>query len=145
VKALTVCQPYADNIAVGTKWVENRTWCTHYRGLLAIHAGKSSRFLGKGVTRDYPTGAVVAVTEIIACVSIEWLQNQPLETVIPGTDLTVADVLRHDHTEGPWCWILTKTAPLKTIVPCRGRQGLWDWQGGTGCARDWYLKNGRAQ
>jgi len=37
MKALTISQPYASLIVSGKKWVENRTWGTSYRGMLAIH------------------------------------------------------------------------------------------------------------
>lgn len=32
LKALTICQPYAHLIAIGTKRAENRTWDTAHRG-----------------------------------------------------------------------------------------------------------------
>ena len=41
IKALTIKQPWASAIAFGDKRVENRSWPTAYRGLLAIHAGAS--------------------------------------------------------------------------------------------------------
>ncbi len=41
MKALTICQPYAELIMRGVKRVENRTWATRYKGALLIHAGKS--------------------------------------------------------------------------------------------------------
>ena len=45
MKALTICQPYAEMIANHEKPIENRTWPTSYRGPLAIHAGKSRAWL----------------------------------------------------------------------------------------------------
>lgn len=39
MKVLTVRQPWAWAIIHGGKLVENRTWLTHYRGPVAIHAG----------------------------------------------------------------------------------------------------------
>lgn len=38
-KGLTFIQPWASAIAFAGKDIENRTWRTHYRGPLAIHAG----------------------------------------------------------------------------------------------------------
>ncbi len=40
MRALTIRQPWAWAIAVAGKDVENRSWQTSHRGLLAIHAGK---------------------------------------------------------------------------------------------------------
>ncbi len=39
MKALTLTQPYATLVALGTKRIETRSWSTQYRGPLAIHAG----------------------------------------------------------------------------------------------------------
>lgn len=41
--AITVHQPFADDILDGRKTVENRTWSTAYRGPLLIHSGKRSQ------------------------------------------------------------------------------------------------------
>ena len=38
-KALSVRQPYAYLLVAGIKTCENRTWPTHHRGTLVIHAG----------------------------------------------------------------------------------------------------------
>ena len=40
IKALTVCQPYAQFLAIGEKGYETRSWGTNYRGTVFIHAGK---------------------------------------------------------------------------------------------------------
>ena len=46
MKAITIWQPWAELIARGVKLVENRTWRTHYRGPVAIHAGLSNKWFG---------------------------------------------------------------------------------------------------
>lgn len=38
MKALTIWQPWATAIAIGAKRIETRSWETHYRGPIAIHA-----------------------------------------------------------------------------------------------------------
>lgn len=40
MKAITLTQPWATLVAIGAKKIETRSWATHYRGPLAIHAGK---------------------------------------------------------------------------------------------------------
>jgi hypothetical protein len=120
VKALTICQPYAELIARGEKVIENRTWATDYRGPLAIHAGKSREWLDHddhpkanyGIdVKAIPFGAVVAVARLRGCCRIEDL---PLE--LRGTE----------HANGPWCWLLVDVQRIDP-VPYRGAQGLWDW------------------
>lgn len=40
MKTLSIKQPWASLIATGVKDIENRTWQTHYRGRILIHATK---------------------------------------------------------------------------------------------------------
>lgn len=139
MKALTVHQPYASLIARGEKWVENRTWQTSHRGLLAIHAGKGSAYLPKDALRAYPLGAMVAVAKLVACINLKSLKSQPFELRIPNTNLTVGDVVGNEYTEGPWCWILSKAVMMDPPIPCRGAQRLWKCEVGFEAARTWHL------
>lgn len=41
MKTLSIRQPWASLIVAGIKNIENRSWPTHYRGPLLIHAGKA--------------------------------------------------------------------------------------------------------
>lgn len=114
MKALTVCQPFAELIAMREKPIENRDWPTRYRRPLAIHAGKSRQWMENGDEVAYPRmsfGAVVAIATLHDCVTIA---NLP------------PDLRAHEHAKGPWCWILTDVRRLLTPVPWRGAQGLWD-------------------
>ena len=42
MKALSIKQPWASLIALGIKDIENRTWKTHFRGRIFIHATSKS-------------------------------------------------------------------------------------------------------
>lgn len=113
VKALTICQPYAELIAQGVKLVENREWPTHHRGLLAIHSGKSRDWLEEGDEARLPGmvfGAVVAVATLADCV--------------PRSRLP-AHLTDHEHAHGPWCWVLQDIVRLAEPIVVRGAQGLW--------------------
>lgn len=115
MKAITICQPYAELIARGEKLIENRTWPTAYRGPLAIHAGKSRSWLDEDDERRYPGmvyGAVIAVVDLIGC--------RPISRLPP-------ELVAHEHANGPICWILKNVRRIEPF-PCRGRQGLWDVQ-----------------
>lgn len=112
MKAITICQPYAELIASGEKVIENRTWQTFYRGPLAIHAGKSKAWLGED---DDPAafvfGAVVAVVQLTDCVRVDALPSHLRE---------------NEHANGPWCWLLADAKRVKPSDPARGSLGLWD-------------------
>jgi hypothetical protein len=130
VKALTIQQPYASLIADGAKFVENRTWSTSYRGLIGIHASKSSSYISRAELKGYPTGCVVAIARLVACISLDDLKRD--FRTAPGrmiaTGLTVGDIFRHRYTEGPYCWILTEVHRLPEPVPTPGALGLWEWR-----------------
>lgn len=119
VKALTVCQPYAEMLARGpaVKPAENRTWSTSYRGVLWIHAGRSRSWMDYEDETTYPGmvfGAIVAVARLAACLHIDaaWPDEY-------------AHVKVHEETNGPWCWIPADMRRLARPVYCRGAQGLW--------------------
>lgn len=122
MKALTICQPYATMIVRGEKRVENRTWPTTYRGLLYIHAGKSRTWWAEDIDRkrygEVPWGAVVAIAELVDCLSIEAIHAGEHDERYPW-------LAGHTHANGPWCWILDKVNPIGPW-PWRGAQGLFD-------------------
>ena len=118
MKALTICQPYADMIVTGEKVIENRTWPTSVRGRVAIHAGKSRSWLDDGDETSRPTiafGAIVATAEIYDCVRWEELSDE---------------MKGRDDANGPWCFLLRDVIPFDPPIPARGAQGWWDWNNG---------------
>lgn len=133
MKALTICQPYAELFLLEEndprrKRVENRTWYTRYRGLLYIHAGKSRQWLGEvidGIEQSYKLplrsmafGAVVASAELIECLPIRDIQAGKYRAQYPWLE-------EHQHTNGPFCWILEHVTPIGPW-PWRGAQGLFE-------------------
>ena len=134
MKALTICQPYASLIARGVKRVENRTWPTRYRGPLVIHAGKSRQWLtddgpsldpreNYGIAlSEMPFGAVIAVAQLIDCVSLSGCSDY-----MERTRAKYPWLAEHEHASGPWCWILDYVQPFSEPVPYKGSQGLWDY------------------
>lgn len=95
MKALSIRQPWASLIAHGIKNIENRTWRTHFRGRIYIHASaKSSGSLYELLnenqlshmnniwTSQYfpnrPNSAIIGEVDIVDCVmnhSSIWAQN----------------------------------------------------------------------
>lgn len=56
MKALSIKQPWASLIAHGIKDIENRTWKTHFRGRIYIHA--SAKWVGKLNKDDETYGGI---------------------------------------------------------------------------------------
>lgn len=119
MKALTVCQPYADMIAKGEKIIENRKWPAPARLVgqrIAIHAGKSRAWMEPEDLEERPDmvfGAVVATAELVACLHFDRLPPH---------------LLSRDDAHGPWCWVLDKVERVDPPVPISGAQGLWNWE-----------------
>ena len=128
MKAITISQPFASLIASGDKWVENRSWYTSYRGPLAIHAGKGSQYLTRSELGAYPTGCVIAVAKLAACVRLEDVPAKiaALSSVAgpEGSFRTWEEILGHRYAEGPFCWVLEDVRPVEHVA-IRGAQGLW--------------------
>lgn len=133
MKGLTVCQPYASLIARGEKRVENRTWPTRYRGLLAIHAGKSREWLTPewkghveldashpqlGPIDQMPFGAVIALARLVDCIHIDRIAVGAFNVEYPW-------LRQHEHAHGPYCWVLGPPVPIEPW-PWRGSQGLFE-------------------
>lgn len=124
MRALTICQPYAELILRGDKRVENRTWETKYRGPLAIHAGKSRQWFDGdddliGMLGEMPPfGAIVGRCNVIDCVHIDDIEAGQYDAAYPWLSA-------HEHTRGPWCWIVDDVERLEA-VPFKGSQGLFN-------------------
>lgn len=127
MKALTICQPYAELIARGDKRVENRTWPTSYHGPLLIHAGKSRSWLD-GETDDelaeefgrrIEFGAIVATATLVGCFDIDRIERGDYDQKYPW-------LRSHGHANGPWCWVLENVQRLPNAIPWKGAQGLFE-------------------
>ncbi len=158
MKAITIKQPWAWAITrrattYAGKDIENRTWTTPYRGLLAIHAGRTWDHAGgdsdviwkawaeyvrttpdrraASTTLDhtgpeFPRGAIVAVADFQRL-------HHSVTCVRTGH-------LGHLHPDGPYScslwaiggnggmyhWELANVQALREPVACTGRLGLWD-------------------
>jgi hypothetical protein len=68
MKALSVKQPFADNIIFHGKDIENRTWHTKFRGTVAIHASMTLHPYAKKKDKELVRGAIVGVVDVVDCV-----------------------------------------------------------------------------
>lgn len=107
MKAISLTQPWATLVAVGSKRIETRSWQTSYRGRLAIHASKG--FPGEAkrlceasgicaalgwprlpnpltqealdesarLIKSLPLGAVIATCNLVACKFITSAMSPP--------------------------------------------------------------------
>ncbi len=128
MKALTVCQPYADLLLLPDsdpkmKRCENRTWKTSHVGRLAIHAGINKSYLIPGDNTRYMVfGAVLGTVELVDCVADEDLPQWVLR------HMQYEFLLTHKHVEGPYCWIVRDPIRFQNPIKCKGALGLWEWR-----------------
>lgn len=135
MKALTLTQPWATLVAIEAKRIETRSWQTHYRGPLAIHAAKGLAGMrqrdfvalcgrapfapalaaaGYRDPADLPRGAIVAVAELVAIERIEaaTMPDEPERSF-------------GDYRPGRYAWHLAGVRRLVSPRPARGALGLW--------------------
>lgn len=115
MKTLSVQQPWAWLLVNEFKDIENRTWQTHIRGKVQIHAGKKFDNEGYEFVKDefpeinlpekdqFETGGIVGEVEIVDCVQ---------ESDSPWFF-------------GPFGFVVKNGKPLQ-FVPCRGQLGFFE-------------------
>jgi len=132
-------QPWASLVAIKAKRYETRSWNTHYRGPLAIHASKefsqAARRLARaepfasalfGSEEDLPTGCIVAVCDLEAVMKVG---ANPCQSVFgfAHNPLSSAEESFGDFSPGRFAWMLTNVIALENPIPARGAQSLWEW------------------
>lgn len=109
MKVLTVRQPWASLIIGGHKDIENRSWTTHYRGPLAIHAGQATDQGGLRACRELlpevlPHGSVLGIVDLVD---------------------VVTDSRSRWAEPGLYHWVLKNPRTLGKPIPVAGKLGLW--------------------
>jgi hypothetical protein len=152
MKAITIRQPHATAVALRSKRIETRSWSTHYRGPLAIHAGQHCRLgemmalgsvyhwcgalhepLGTWLYKTLPFGAIVAVADLVDCRPTDSFTVAELDQwrSPPWNDKPLhlyhwTERQMGDFTPGRFGWVLENIRALKTPVPFKGRQQLFE-------------------
>ncbi|MBC8446429.1 MAG: ASCH domain-containing protein [Chloroflexi bacterium] len=121
MKALSIRQPWAELILQGRKTIELRTWQTHYRGRIAIHASQTVQeeacvAYGLDPARVV-RGALIGTVELV--------------DILP-LDEAAWEALRDQHLSlrefpGPiFGWRLEAPQRLSQPIPMRGRMSLFN-------------------
>lgn len=112
MKTLSVRQPWANLIVHGIKNVENRTWRTHFRGRVLVHApagrDRDFEYLTEkhGILPGYKS-AIIGSVEIIDCI-----QDSTSPWAEPGV----------------WHWVLREPVLFEEpILGIKGKLGLWEY------------------
>lgn len=128
MRGLSLWEPWATLMAIGSKKVETRSWSTDYRGLVAIcatkHFPKEAQELCavepfKSALANYTLarGCIVAVAELTDCRlmrGIDWTD-----------ELSFIERAFGVYEPGRYGWIFKNVQRLKTPMPFSGMQGLF--------------------
>jgi hypothetical protein len=49
------------------------------------------------------------------------------DVIAGGTGRTWSEIASHPHTEGPYCFILSRVKKFDIPIPTKGKQGFWEW------------------
>ena len=150
MKALTLLQPWATLVAIGAKKIETRSWRTHYRGPLAIHASMGmplpcrkwcaeepfrTILLEAGLPHWDPLHGVVMPNppqpdwqalprgKVLAVVTVA--DCRPTEVL---ADLTTQERSFGNYDPGRFGWMLDDVRAFPEPIPATGARGLWDWE-----------------
>ena len=103
MKALSIRQPYAEQILRGSKRIEYRSMPTKHRGRFYIYASKTPGPASEFATLDLapgqlPTGVLVGSAELVACSKgrrfFEWRLTNPRRLARPRKP--------HSHPQPIW-------------------------------------------
>lgn len=138
IKALTLTEPWATLCALSEKNVETRSWSTHYRGRIAIHAAKgypkwardlrykdtffrdALLFTDEDVIKGN-LGHILCVRNLIAVIpTVEYLKKYRI---------TDKEFNFGDYSGNRFAWVFDNTVRFFTpAIQAKGALGLWDWE-----------------
>lgn len=148
MRALTFTNPYGPLIISGDKRYETRSFRTHIRGPILIHAAKLypgwakrlsesaifCRSLGwpeppqritqewceemKRRIEDLPCGCIIGQANVINCVPVERIRG----------GLSAKELAFGDYSDGRFAWEMGSPRRLPPW-PAKGLQGFWNWKG----------------
>lgn len=154
MRALTLTQPWATLVAIGEKRVETRSWHTHFRGPVAIHAAKGlaypvmnetglslliesepfasvlrphlSGYTAEERAADLPRGAIVGVATIdhVLPTGLTLHRSLTARGYVARRVLSEQELAFGDYGEGRYAWILGRRVQVSPIE-CVGARGLW--------------------
>lgn len=115
MKCLSIRQPWALQVCLAVRRIENRSWSTSHRGDIAIHAGgykaAVKHFMAQD-TWDDSIGDKMSLGAIIGTVEL--------------CDSIAFDEQEWDDqcAEGPYCLLFRKARLFRTPIPHKGRVNL---------------------
>jgi len=134
MQAISLTQPWAQLVVLGSKRVETRSWPTNYRGEIVIHASKGFPALSQALCHEHPTyrralgqlwepdnlplGAIIGTVEITDCLPTEKADDIGLYS-------HHAEWSFGDYGAGRYMWLLSNPVLYSEPMPCKGALKIW--------------------
>jgi hypothetical protein len=120
MKALSIRQPWAELILQGRKTIELRTWTTHHRGTLAVHAAQKLELEDCAAHQLDPDalrrGALVGTVTLVDVIELDAAEY---------ADLRDQHLSRDDWPGKLYGWVLAQPTRLSAPIPMSGRMALF--------------------
>lgn len=154
MKAISLWQPWASLLVLGSKTIETRSCPTHYRGPLLIHAAKRKNISeliyygscwafhaafhpigGSGMGKngvglyDLPFGAIIGQVDLVDCRPTGSFTGDELDTLRypPGvTHMSWTERVLGNFERGRYGWVMANPKVFETPIPFKGSQGFFE-------------------
>jgi hypothetical protein len=155
MKVISLLQPWASLVVIGSKQIETRSWNTKYRGPILIHASKKyskvqmklavefnmKHGAGLGFFEELPTGQIIGSVNLVETFSTEsvfagaggivFTKNS---TVVVDKELRMVNITKAEEAFGDYSparygWLLSDPVLFKTGIPAKGSLGIWEYNG----------------
>lgn len=146
IEVVTLIQPWAS--LVGIKKIETRSWNTHYRGELYIHAGMTvdreacTQFadelisLGYQSPADLPKGVILSKCILGDCCKIRHSFGLSPVLLVPNREdiwdgpvkellISKTEQRYGNYADGRYGWVLRDIERLKNPLPAKGQLSIW--------------------
>lgn len=126
MRVVSIREPYATLIKNKIKYIETRSWNTHYRGEIYIHSCKGKYPIKEKIKHlvkadELKYGYIMCKANLVDCVFIdkefaEKIKNENYDNYLCG-----------DYSEGRYAWIISDIEVLDNYIPANGQLSIWNY------------------
>lgn len=124
MKVLSIREPFASLILNGVKKIETRSWQTHYRGEIYIHASlgksKSAAKVSHLISHTNP-GYILCKCYLADCIYMTEDYIEKMKRENP------TEFLCGHYEVGRYAWVLKDVEPIFPIL-AKGHLGIWNYE-----------------
>jgi hypothetical protein len=121
MKAISIRSPWAWAILYAGKDIENRSWITHTRGTVAVHASKT-------MSRPFYEEARAEIKKLAPRAKMPAYEAMPRSAIIGLVDVVACEPKTKSkwHDRGQYGFVLANPRVLRRPIPCDGWLNFWE-------------------